>query len=102
MGNAKRIAARLAAGDIAATFRIDGWKARVIEREGPDSPGPDWLAYQVRLDHPDGLRTDWPVQYDNGTIGYDSEAPPAAQEATKKAFDWIARWMKSRELPLFS
>lgn len=90
-----------AADDIAATFRVGGWKARVVEREGPDSPEPD-RAYRVRLDHPDGLRTDWPIQYDNGTIGYDSEAPPAAQKATEEAFGWIAHWMDNRQLALFA
>jgi hypothetical protein len=75
-----------------ASFKRGVWEAIVIDRNG--SPNyhnvSNSCRYMVRLHYPDGYRTDYPIRYDNGTIGYDTHyVPRDGQRATKAAFKYI-------------
>lgn len=70
------------------TFKRGVWIAYVVTR---DPRFPD-RGYMVRLDHPGGFRTSWPIQYDNGTIAYDwSDVPRDAQRAARAAYRWVSQ-----------
>lgn len=68
------------------------WSATIIDRNGPhrNHGVADSIRYMVRLNHPNGFNTEWPLQYDNGAIAYDMYAPPRdAKRATVAAYRWI-------------
>lgn len=44
---------------------------------------------KVILIHPHGRCASQPIRYDDGTIGYDIEAPRDAQRAVKAAYRWL-------------
>ena len=72
---------------IVASFARGAWNAHVIDRSHPSRPGGS--GYMVRLDHPGGVRTSWPTQYDGGRIGYEHEPSRDARRATTAAFRWV-------------
>ncbi len=79
---------------IVAEVKRGAWKACIIDRNAPgrNHGVADSCRYMVRLDHPNGFNTSWPVKYDNGTIAYDIfNAPRDAQRATKAAYKLIDR-----------
>ena len=67
---------------IIKSFRRGAWETHIVETTSSYGP-----SIRVRLDHPNGYNTDWPVKYDNGKIGYDMWNPPRdAQRATRAAY----------------
>ncbi len=64
------------------TIRRGAWIARVVST--------CHTQYAVQLDHPSGYRSSWPVQYNDGKIGYDWDNPPRdARRATEAAYHWV-------------
>ncbi len=77
----------------ATYFSRGAWRAVVYERDPREGNFPPSARFVVCLEHPTGYRTQWPVQYDNGAIGYDQDnVPRDGQRATRAAFRWIARY----------
>lgn len=67
---------------IVQSFKRGAWEAHIV-----DCNGPYGVTRRVRLDHPNGYNTQWPVKYDNGKIGYQLDYMPRdAQRATRAAF----------------
>ena len=68
---------------IMQSFRRGAWEAHIVHTNHITGP-----RLRIRLDHPNGYNTEWPVKYDNGSIGYDHyKAPRDAQRATRAAFN---------------
>lgn len=68
------------------------WTAVIIDRnaEGTNHGVSEELRYMLKLEHPDGFRTSWPVKYDDGTIAYDMPVVPRdAKRATEASFKRI-------------
>lgn len=66
---------------IVKSFKRGAWKAHIVYCYGYCGP-----YKRVRLDSPQGA-SQWPVQYDDGTIAYDGpDMPRDAQRAAKAAF----------------
>lgn len=89
----------LSQSDIVQEIKRGAWTAVVIDRNGTrrNHGVADSSRYMVRLDHPNGFNTEWPLLYDNGSIAYDMHNPPRdAQRATKAAY----RWVKAKVLEL--
>jgi len=76
---------------ILSTFKRGTWTAHVLYRD----PRLHYSGTMVRLDHPGGYLTSWPIQYDNGDIAYDSAMPKDAQRAAIAAYRWINQQKKS-------
>lgn len=67
---------------IVKSFKRGAWKAHIVYCYGQYG-----IIKRVRLDYPNGYNTEWPVQYDDGTIAYDGpDMPRDAQRAAKAAF----------------
>lgn len=77
---------------IVKSFKRGVWTAHVIDRNSPpmNHMVSESLRYMVRLDHPNGFITDWPIQYDNGSIAYGIwNCPRDGQRATRAAFKYL-------------
>ena len=85
--------------DIIRTFHRGGWSATIIDRNSPprNHGVSDRLRYMVKLEHPGGLLTSWPIQYDNGQIAYDDIHAPnqTCRQVVGMAFRHIAKLKKS-------
>jgi hypothetical protein len=67
---------------IVQSFRRGAWTAHIVDCDG--SYG---TVQRIRLDHPNGYNTDWPIKYDNGQIAYDHHNMPRdGQRAARAAF----------------
>ena len=67
---------------IMQSFRRGAWEAHIVECSGFTGN-----RLRVRLDHPNGYNTDWPIKYDNGQIAYDRyNMPRDGQRAARAAF----------------
>lgn len=67
---------------IVQSFKRGAWEAHIV-----DCNGSYGVIRRVRLDHPNGYNTQWPIKYDNGDIAYDwDNMPRDAKRATCAAF----------------
>lgn len=75
---------------IVYTVKRGAWTAHVIDRNHPSRNHGvgNSSRYMVRLDHPNGFNTSWPLLHDNGQIAYDSEPTRDAARAAKAAWKW--------------
>jgi len=63
---------------ILRSFKRGAWESHIVQTD---------TGLRVRLDHPNGFNTDWPIHYGGDTYGYDMWNPPRdARRATRAAF----------------